>query len=75
MWNAVRKIKIKKTVGQDGIPVDVWKSLDNLGIGWVKKIFNKILIEGKVSVGRGERRAVCYQYLRVKVVYKKMGTI
>jgi hypothetical protein len=32
VWNAVRKIKNKKAVGPDRIPVDVWKLLESLGI-------------------------------------------
>lgn len=32
VWNAFRKMKMKKAVRPDGVPVKVWKSLGSLGI-------------------------------------------
>ena len=48
VWSAVRKMKNKKAVGPDGVPVEVWKVLGSLGIQWLTKFFNKILVEGKI---------------------------
>lgn len=39
VWSAVRKMKDKKTTGPDGVPVDAWKVLGSLGIGWLTKVF------------------------------------
>lgn len=49
MWSAFTKVKIKKLVGPDGVQVETWKVLGSLGIGWVTKIVNKILVEEKNS--------------------------
>jgi len=46
--DAVKAMKKKKAVGPDGVPVEVWKMLGDVSIGWLKNLLNKILIEGKM---------------------------
>ena len=46
--DAVRAMKKIKTVGPDGVPVEVRKMLGDVSIGWLKNLFNKVLIEGKM---------------------------
>jgi len=41
-------MKKKKVVGPDEVSVEVWKILGNISIRWLKDIFNKLLIEGKM---------------------------
>ncbi|KAL4104538.1 hypothetical protein QTP88_019833 [Uroleucon formosanum] len=45
---AAKAMKKKKAVGPDGMPVEVWKILGNVSIRWLKDLFNKMLIEGKM---------------------------
>jgi len=35
-------MKVGKTVGPDGIPVEIWRSLGEVGIEWLIKFFNVI---------------------------------
>lgn len=46
--SVVRK-KIKKTMGLYGVPIKVWKALGSVGIGWLTKVFNRIIDVGKDS--------------------------
>jgi hypothetical protein len=40
---AISKIKNGKTFGPDGIPVELWKHLPDVGREWLAELFNKIL--------------------------------
>jgi hypothetical protein len=35
--------------GPDKVPVEVWTILGNVSIGWLKVLFNKVLIDRKMS--------------------------
>lgn len=37
VWNAIGKIKNNKAVGPDGILVEVWRVLGNVGIIWLTR--------------------------------------
>ena len=37
------KMKIRKVVGFDRIPIEVWKYLGGMGIGWLTNFLNEIL--------------------------------
>jgi len=39
---ALRKMKPKKAVGPDGVPIEVWRCLGKIGIDWLTNLFNKI---------------------------------
>jgi len=47
----VRKIKNRKAVGPDGIPVEAWKVLRRLGVDWLTRLFNRLLVGGKITDG------------------------
>jgi hypothetical protein len=36
-------MKTGKTLGPDKIPIEFWKYLDDMGVGWLTNIFKKIL--------------------------------
>ena len=40
---ALKKMKHRKVVGPDDIPIEVWKVLGEMGIAWLTYIFNRIL--------------------------------
>ncbi|KAM2775830.1 hypothetical protein PS2_008375 [Malus domestica] len=40
---ALKKIKHRKAVGPDDIPIEVWKVLGETGIAWLTDLFNRIL--------------------------------
>ena len=39
---ALKKMKSRKAVGPDGIPIEAWKCLDESGLEWLTNLFNKI---------------------------------
>ncbi|XP_021740395.1 uncharacterized protein LOC110706747 [Chenopodium quinoa] len=39
---ALKKMKPKKTVGPDGVPIKVWRCFGKIGIDWLTNLFNKI---------------------------------
>ncbi|WKY12572.1 hypothetical protein Q1695_003843 [Nippostrongylus brasiliensis] len=44
----IRKMKVGKAVGPDGVPVEAWKALGEYGIGWLTRFLNKVTAEGKM---------------------------
>ena len=48
VWRAIRKMIKRKAVGPDGIPVEAWKVLEALGVHWLIKFFNRLLVGGKI---------------------------
>jgi hypothetical protein len=64
---AMKKIKKKKVVGPNRVPVEVWKILGNVSIGWLKYIFNKVLIKEKMSENWGKNFIV--------PIFKRKGNI
>ncbi|XP_060809063.1 uncharacterized protein LOC106136266 [Amyelois transitella] len=45
---AIQKMKNRKATGPDEIPAELWKSMGDIGIAWLTKLFNEILITTKV---------------------------
>ena len=39
---ALRRMKTRKAIGPDAIPIEVWKCLGKVGIRWLTNLFNKI---------------------------------
>ena len=40
---ALKKMKGGKTLGPDGIPIEVWKAMGEKGVMWLARLFNSIL--------------------------------
>jgi hypothetical protein len=40
--DALKKMKGGKAMGSDGLPFDVWRSLGDVAIVWLTKLFNLI---------------------------------
>ena len=40
--DALKKMKLKKATGPDGIPIEVWRCLGDKGIKWLTSLFKKI---------------------------------
>ena len=38
------KIKSGRALGPDGIPIEAWKCLGDVGVSWLTKFFNKIIL-------------------------------
>ncbi|EYC46334.1 hypothetical protein Y032_0401g787 [Ancylostoma ceylanicum] len=45
---AVKKMKVGKAPGPDGIPMEAWRSLGELGLQWLTKFFNNITRSAKI---------------------------
>ena len=45
---ALRRMKTRKAVGPNEIPIEVWKCLGEFGIKWLTKLFNKIWQSNKM---------------------------
>jgi len=39
---ALKMMKSRKVVGPDGIPIEVWRCLGEVGVRWLTNLFNKI---------------------------------
>lgn len=39
---ALKKMKVKKAIGPDNIPIEVWRYLGQIGLMWLTDLFNKI---------------------------------
>ena len=39
---ALKRMKSRKTVGLNGIPIEVWRCLGKVGMRWLTNLFNKI---------------------------------
>ena len=42
--NAVRRMKKGKAVGPDELPVEVWKCMGGMGIKFLTRLFNRLLM-------------------------------
>ena len=63
--NAVRRMKFGKAVGPDELPVEVWKCLKEMGIKFLTRLFNKILV--------GERMPEEWRRSVLIPIYKNKG--
>ena len=48
---ALKRMKSRKTVGPDGIPSEVWRCLEEVGMRWLLNLFNKIWLTKKMPNG------------------------
>ena len=51
---ALKRMENGKSVGPDGIPIEVWKCLGEEGVIWLTKLFNEILRSKKMPDGWSE---------------------
>jgi hypothetical protein len=47
--DALKRMKGGKSMGPDGIPIEVWKSFGDVAIVWLTKLFNLIFRSNKMS--------------------------
>jgi hypothetical protein len=47
--DALKRMKGGKGMGPDGIPIKVWRSLRDVAIVWLTKLFNLIFRSNKMS--------------------------
>ena len=60
---ALKKTKLGKALGPYGIPIELWKCLGDLGVAWLTKLFNRILMTRKMPNGWRKRIQVpMYKY-------------
>ena len=45
---ALKRMKSRKVVGTDGIPIEVWRCLGEVGVRWLPNLFNKIWLTKKM---------------------------
>ena len=45
---ALKRMKSRKIVGPDGIPIEVWRCLEEVGMRWLTDLFNKIWLTKKI---------------------------
>ena len=45
---ALKKMKSGRALGPDGIPIEAWKCLEDIGVSWLTKFFNKIILTKKM---------------------------
>jgi hypothetical protein len=46
--DALKRMKEGKAMGPDGIPIEVWRSLEDVAIVWLTKLFNLIFQSNKM---------------------------
>ncbi|ONM53611.1 Retrovirus-related Pol polyprotein LINE-1 [Zea mays] len=46
---ALKRMKIGKAMGPDGIPIEVWRCLGDIAIVWLTKLFNNIFRTNRMS--------------------------
>ncbi|KAL5569413.1 hypothetical protein UlMin_025988 [Ulmus minor] len=64
---ALRRMKSGKTVGPDDIAIEAWKSLGEVGIQWLTRLFNRILETRKMPDS--------WRHSIVVSIYKNKGDI
>jgi hypothetical protein len=47
--DVLKRMKGGKAMGSDGIPIEVWRSLGDVAIVWLTKLFNLIFQSNKMS--------------------------
>jgi len=45
---ALKRMKSRKAIGTDGIPIKVWRCLGEMEVGWLTNLFNKIWLTKKM---------------------------
>ena len=82
--NTPRRIKKGKMVGPDELPVEVWKCIGEMGIEFLTRLFNKLLVGERIPeewrrsvlipIYKNKRDAQCYgSYRGIKLISHTMG--
>ena len=50
---ALKRMKSRKAVGADRIPIEVWRCLGEMGVRWLINFFNKIWLTKKIQMSGG----------------------
>jgi hypothetical protein len=64
----LKRMKGGKAMGLDGLPIEVWRSLGDIAIVWLTKLFNLIFQLNKIAMSGG--RAFQYQSSRTRGMHK-----
>jgi hypothetical protein len=71
--DAFKRMKGGKTIGPDGIPIEVWRSLGDVAIVWLIKLFNLIFRSNKMH--DEWRRSILVPIFKNKGICKVILTI
>jgi hypothetical protein len=66
--DALKRMKGGKTIGPNGLPIEVWRSLKDVAIVWPTKLFNLIFRSNKMS--DEWRRSILVPIFNDKGMYK-----
>ena len=66
--NALRRMKKGKAVGPDKLPVEVWKCMGEMGIKFLIRLFNKLLV-GECMPEEWRRSVLIPIYKKHSVVF------
>jgi hypothetical protein len=66
--DVLKRMKGGKAMGPDGIPIEVWRSLGDVAIVWLTKLFNLIFRSNKMP--DEWRRSILVQIFKNKEMYK-----
>ncbi|ONM20364.1 hypothetical protein ZEAMMB73_Zm00001d005126 [Zea mays] len=64
---ALKRMKVGKAMGPDGIPIDVWRCLGDIAIVWLTKLFNTIF--------RTNRMPDEWQWSTLVPIFKNKGDV
>ena len=70
--NALRRMKKGKAVGPDELPVEVWKCMGEMGIKFLTRLFNRLLIGERMP--EEWRRSVLIPILKTKGTHSAVET-
>lgn len=66
-------MKNRKAVGPDGILVEAWKVLGRLGVDWLTRFLNKLLVGEKIP--DDWKKSYVIPFFKEKEIYKNVKTI
>ena len=70
--NALRRMKKGKVVGPDELPVEVWKCMEKMGIKFLTRLFNRLLV---VEQNQKNGETVCLsQSIKTKEMHSAVET-
>ena len=70
--NALRRMKKGKVVGPDELPVEVWKCMEKMGIKFLTRLFNRLLV---VERNQKNGETVCLsQSIKTKEMHSAVET-
>ena len=67
--NTLRRMKKGKAVGPDELPVEVWKCMGEMGIEFLTRLFNRILMGERIPEEWKRRRVCLSQTIKTKEMH------